>query len=406
MTFIIFLRVQPLAGLRRSGNSNLIRAVNLLHRYIFKQVVVATAFAVAIFVFVLVLGNVMREVLDLLASGRLDLITFLELLVLLIPGVVPYALPLGLLTAVLLVVGRFCAQREYTAMRSAGLSLWTLAAPILLAACLGVLLCLFINFEYAPSADRAFKSAIVNLARNDPLRLFQAGRDVREFPGYVVNIGGREGDDLADIWVWVLDEHGNPKQFVHARRGKIDYDHASDHLIITLQAASGLEYKAADPSNMADVTPSGVRSDDFKVELPLRNLLSPVAAPFKLSLLTLGELLRQRDLNPPNIDNPTMKQKTQWRMDVQMQIQRNFAAAFSVLALSLFGLPLALRVGRSENFVNLAIALGLALGYYFLLFSLTLLRVHPEMRPDLLLWVPNILFEALGIFLLYRAVKK
>jgi len=157
---------------------------------------------------------------------------------------------------------------------------------------------------------------------------------------------------------------------------------------------------------MADVTPSGVRSDDFKVELPLRNLLSPVAAPFKLSLLTLGELLRQRDLNPPNIDNPTMKQKTQWRMDVQMQIQRNFAAAFSVLALSLFGLPLALRVGRSENFVNLAIALGLALGYYFLLFSLTLLRVHPEMRPDLLLWIPNILFEALGIFLLYRAVKK
>jgi len=393
--------------LRESGNSGLICIVNLLHRYIFKQVVVATAFAVAVFVFVLVLGNVMREVLDLLASGRLDLITFLELLVLLIPGVVPYALPLGLLTAVLLVVGRLCAQREYTAMRSAGLSLWTLAAPVLLAACLGVLLCLFINFEYAPTADRAFKSALVNLARNDPLRLFQAGRDVREFPGYVINIGEQgAGGDLSDIWVWVLDEHGNAKQFVRARHGKIDYDHATDHLIITLHAASGLEYKSADPSNMADVAPSGVRSDDFKIELRMDKLIGPVAAPFKLSLLTLGELLRQRDLNPPNIDNPTPKQKAQWRMDVQMQIQRDFAAAFSVVALALFGLPLALRVGRSENFVNLALALGLALGYYFLLFSLTLLRVHPEMRPDLLLWIPNILFESLGIFLLCRSAQK
>lgn len=393
--------------MRESGNSGLICIVNLLHRYIFKQVVVATAFAVAVFVFVLVLGNVMREVLDLLASGRLDLITFLELLVLLIPGVVPYALPLGLLTAVLLVVGRLCAQREYTAMRSAGLSLWTLAAPVLLAACLGVLLCLFINFEYAPTADRAFKSALVNLARNDPLRLFQAGRDVREFPGYVINIGEQgAGGDLSDIWVWVLDEHGNAKQFVRARHGKIDYDHATDHLIITLHAASGLEYKSADPSNMADVAPSGVRSDDFKIELRMDKLIGPVAAPFKLSLLTLGELLRQRDLNPPNIDNPTPKQKAQWRMDVQMQIQRDFAAAFSVVALALFGLPLALRVGRSENFVNLALALGLALGYYFLLFSLTLLRVHPEMRPDLLLWIPNILFESLGIFLLCRSAQK
>jgi lipopolysaccharide export system permease protein len=380
--------------------------VNLLHRYIFKQVVVATAFAVAIFVFVLVLGNVMREVLDLLASGRLDLFTFLYLLVLLIPGVVPYALPLGLLTAVLLVVGRLCAQREYTAMRSAGLSLWSLAAPVLLASCLGMLFCLFINFEYAPAADEAFKSALINLARNDPLSLFQAGRDVREFPGYVVNIGGREGTDLSDIWVWVLDEHGDAKEFVRARHGELDYDHATDQLIITLHHASALQYKAADPSNMTDITPSSPRSDDFKIKLPLGKLLGPVAAPFKLSLLTLGELLRERDLNPPNNDHPTAKEKTQWRMDVQMQIQRDFAAAFSVMALALFGLPLALQVGRAENFVNLALALGLALGYYFLLFSLTLLRGHPELRPDLLLWIPNILFEGLGVFLLYRAAQK
>jgi lipopolysaccharide export system permease protein len=380
--------------------------VNLLHRYIFKQVVVATAFAVTVFVFVLVLGNVMREVLDLLASGRLNLVMFLRLLVLLIPGVVPYALPLGLLTAVLLAVGRLCAQREYTAMRSAGLSLWSLAAPVLLVACLGMLLCLFINFEYAPAADAAYKSALVNLVHNDPLSLFQPGRDVREIPGYVINIGDRDGSDLTDIWVWILDEHGDAKKFVRARRGKLDRDSATGQLVITLQSASFLQYNTANPSNMADVVPSTPRSEDFKIEFAMDKFIGPATAPFKLSLLTLGELLRERDLNPPNVEHPTAKQTAQWRMDVQMQIQRNFAAAFSVIALALFGLPLALRVGRSENFVNLAIALGLALGYYFLLFSLTLLRGHPELRPDLLLWIPNILFESLGIFLLYRAAQK
>jgi lipopolysaccharide export system permease protein len=334
------------------------------------------------------------------------LFTFLELLVLLIPGVVPYALPLGLLTAVLLVVGRFCAQREYTAMRSAGLSLWSLAAPVLLASCIGMVLCLFINFEYAPAADHAFKSALVNLARNDPLSLFQPGREVREFSGVVIKIGGRDGDNLTDIWVWLLDGDGNAKEFVRAKRGDLGTLQANGKLVITLHGASVLDYKTDNPSDMTNVTPSVPRSDDFHINLSFDKLFGPIAAPFKLSLLTLGELLRERDLDPPNIDHPTAKQKAQWRMDVQMQIQRNFAAVFSVMALTLFGLPLALQVGRSENFVNLALALGLALGYYFLLFSLTLLRGHPELRPDLLLWIPNILFEGLGIFLLYRAAKK
>ena len=93
-------------------------------------------------------------------------------------------------------------------MRAAGLSLWSLAAPILFAACLGVLLCLFINFDYAPAADRAYKSALVNYVRHNPTRLFQPGVDVRQFSGYIIHIGSRDGDELKSLWVWKLDDQG------------------------------------------------------------------------------------------------------------------------------------------------------------------------------------------------------
>ncbi len=135
--------------------------------------------------------------------------------------------------------------------------------------------------------------------------------------------------------------------------------------------------------------------------------LVPFSSGFtKLSLLTVDELLQRRDEKPPNVANPSPAQTAGWRMDVQMQIQRDFAGAFSVLALALLGLPLSLRVGRAENFVNLAIALGLALVYYFLLFSINLLHTHPELRPDLLLWLPNFIFEGLGLWMLVRAAKR
>ncbi len=380
--------------------------MNLLHRYIFKEIVAATAMAVGLFVFVLVLGNVMREVLDRLASGQIDLPMFGYLLVNYIPGVIPYALPLGLLTAVLLVVGRMCAQREFTAMRAAGLSLWSLAAPIMLVACLGTLLCLFINIDYAPAADHAVKVALANLVRQDPSRLFIPGSYVREFKGYIIRSGGREGPKLLDIWIWKVDDQGRAVARVHGSRGHLDYNSASDVLTLILEDGAEESYNPTDPDYLASVKNAGPQFKGGGYPLNMGDLI-PFSAGFtKLSLLTVDELLRRRDEKPPNLANPKPAETAVWRMEVQMQIQRDFAGAFSVLALALLGLPLSLRVGRAENFVNLALALGLALIYYFLLFSINLLHKHPELRPDLLLWAPNFIFEALGIWLLYRAAKR
>jgi lipopolysaccharide export system permease protein len=381
-------------------------SVNLLHRHIFKQVVIAAALAVGVFVFVLVLGNVMREVLDRMASGQIDLPMFFYLLVLLIPGVIPYALPLGLLTAVLLVVGRICAQREYTAMRAAGLSLWSLAAPILLAACLGVLLCLFINFDYAPAADAAYKNSLGNYIRENPGNLFQRGADVRQFSGYFIHVGDREGDDLQNIWIWKYDDQNRATDAIHANHGHLDYNSTTQLITLNLQDGFAQSFSGNDPENMLDDSRPGIHFVTLKESFSLNDLYGKQQDVSKLSLMTLGQLLQKRDEPPPNIPHPTAKQMALWRMDVQMQIQRDFASAFSVLSLALLGLPLSLRIGRAESFANLALALGLALAYYFLLFAIGLLRTHPEMRPDLLLWLPNFIFEALGGWLLYRAAKR
>ncbi len=389
--------------------------MNLLHRYIFRQVVAATAMAVMLFAFVLVLGNVMREVLDLLASGKLDLPMFGYLLLLLIPGVVPYALPLGLLTAVLLVVGRLCSQREYTAMRAAGLSLWALAAPVVTASCLGVVLCLFINFYYAPAADLAFKYALSDLAQRDPVRLFQPGVFTRDFPKFVIYVGKRSGEDLQDVSIWHLDDQGRVILWAHGQHGRAAYDTDTRKISLILQDGEGLQYKTSDPEDMQGINVGAfvfkahegyIPSDEHEGRYQLSLEDSAPKTFSKLSLSTLGELLQKRDQPPPGIANPTAKDVARWHMDVQMQIQRYFAGAFSVLALGLLGLPLSLRIGRSENFINLALALGLALVYYFLLFSISLLRNHPEYRPDLLLWLPNFIFEGLGIWLLCRAARK
>ena len=50
-----------------------------LHKYIFKQVFGASFLTVALFVFVLVVGNVVKEVMGEFAAGRIDLSLFIYL---------------------------------------------------------------------------------------------------------------------------------------------------------------------------------------------------------------------------------------------------------------------------------------------------------------------------------------
>ena len=59
--------------------------LNLLHRHVLKEVLVSTALAMGLFVFVLLLGNAMRDIAELVAAGKLDLMVFLKLMGLLIP---------------------------------------------------------------------------------------------------------------------------------------------------------------------------------------------------------------------------------------------------------------------------------------------------------------------------------
>ncbi len=86
------------------------------------------------------------------------------------------------------------------------------------------------------------------------------------------------------------------------------------------------------------------------------------------------------------------------------QLMSHLAGAFSVFSLAFLAVPLAVRVGRSETFVNASVALGVALTYY-LLTSMAAYVKNPDYHPDLLVWVPNLIVVGLAWTLLGRASR-
>lgn len=379
--------------------------MGILNRYIFRQVFMAAVMTVALFVFVLVVGNLMKEVMGDLAAGRLSIGFFIYIIILLIPGVIPYALPMGMLTGILLVFGRMSAQGEVTAMKAGGKSIYAMAAPVFFLAICASVFSVAINFYYAPLADYTYKSSLKNLIRNNPLQFIQPGVFIRDFPGYVIYANSSDGRELVSFRIWELNKHGQAQISLQSERARLSYNDDSDEILLTLVNGSAERAKESDPEDMSSSLPSG-RFEEASIKLPLNEILGNAEmSKRKLSLMTFGELLEARHTWNPKGLEMTPERAYRNQIQVQLQIQKNFAMAFSIFSMVVLAVPLGIKASRSETFANLAIALALAMTYYMATVLISWLEKYPQLRPDLLIWTPNILFLCLGAILIWRSSK-
>lgn len=379
--------------------------MNLLQRHIFQSVFFSCAAAVGLFAFVLTVGNVVRDLLGYLVAGQLAPELFLELLLLIPPFVLSYALPFGVLTGVLLVLGRMSAEHEITAIRAAGLSLLWVARPILILAVLGVGVGLVINFQFMPWARVVYHVELSNAVRKDPLSFIVPRTFIRDFPGKVLYVGEKNGLGVKDFWLWELDEQGRVKNSIRAAAGTFGFDERTGDLILNL---SHIQAETRDPKNPENFTvqrPTLV-SESTSIRLPLGELFGQSTFHPKLQWYALPKLQAEwRRLAQP-VAPAEQAQRELDRMKLRLVIQDKFTTAFAVFSFALVGVPLGIKISRRETSANLGLALALAMGYYFLTVAVGWLDRHPELRPDLLLWLPNLLFIGVGLWLFWRVDKR
>jgi lipopolysaccharide export system permease protein len=378
--------------------------VNLLDRYIFKGVLFTCAGAVGLFAFVLMMANIVKDLLGPLLAGQLGWGILPDLLLNLLLAVAPYALPMGILTGVMLTLGRLSADSEITAMRAAGISLARLMRPILILGGLSAALALYANFEAMPHGRVTFEQKLYEALRANPLRSIVPKTFIREH-GKIFYIGEKNGPELHDIWFWQLDAEGRVTEFVRAESGRIEYDDATNELILTLNGGQAEQRNEKNPSDFSAEPPAFLSFGKSEPRrMPLDRIFGRATTKEKKPMwMTYDELRAEQerlDTNPPAPDDP--KQLARDRMKISLTISDKFNTALAVLSFALIGVPLGIKVSRRETSANLGVAVMLALGYYFLTVMVNWIDRHPEYRPDLLLCLPNLIFIAIGVWLFRR----
>ncbi|MDR2845570.1 MAG: LptF/LptG family permease [Puniceicoccales bacterium] len=386
--------------------------MNRFQRYMFGQVAVSVLLAVGLFVFVLTTGVLFKEVFPYLSRGAIGWGQFFEVLALLIPGALPHALPMGVLTGVLIVLGRMSAQNEILAMRAAGLSLWRIVSPIFLVAAIGVVVSVLINFEHAPRANNTYKRILTETAFTDPSRLIAPGEFAR-FKNHVIYAGGRTGDLIHNVWVWEFNENGQAVRIMQAETATLSIANttggdANDTFQLIIHNAMTEEFNRKAPEDFSEPLRT-VKADRLPISDTFENLWGRAGERGKEKKLrhhTFGELMAARNavLDVKAADGTDATALFTKRIAYQLQIQSNLASALGILSMTMLAIPLGIKTSRSETLVNIAIALALALSFYVLTVLVSWIK-DPSLRPDILVWLPNFFYQGVGGWLLWRATR-
>jgi lipopolysaccharide export LptBFGC system permease protein LptF len=380
-----------------------------LHLYLTRQVLATLVMTVTVFTFVLLLGNVLKEVLALLVNGQATLGLVIEAIVLLIPFVLMFALPMGMLAATLLVFGRFSADQELTAVRASGVSLVALVTPVLLLSVVASCLAALINMQVAPQCRIAYKKLFFRAGLERASSLIVEDRFMDDFPGYVVYVGRKDGTNLEEVLIYELDAEGKMQGRIHAARAKILSDVASREVRLQLFGVH-----VYDLVNFRSAASLEETSKTFQYNPPAEPKLNIGLS--HMTFLQLREKLRELEQitvrSPPTQRLSAEQLREQKRqlealkddltMPVRVQIHRQIAFSFASIAFTLIGIPLGIRAHRRETSVGIAMALILVLVYYSFIFMGQSLETRPELAPHLILWLPNFIFQAVGAVLLWR----
>ncbi|MBP5760188.1 MAG: LptF/LptG family permease [Verrucomicrobia bacterium] len=381
-----------------------------LHLYLLRQCLATLCMTVMVFTFVLIAGNLLKEVLGLLVSGQVSLFLVIKSLLLLIPWVMAFALPISMLMSGLMVFGRFSADQEYTAARSAGISLLSLVSPVLVLALLMTGVCAWFNLKISPSSRVAYKQIfaeqLTNLATFIP-----EGRYIDFTDEFVLYVSKVRGNNLFNIRFYQFSK-GQKMLDVFAKSGRLIHEEGDDTIRLMLNEArvltrvSGVEDVLEEMESAEKKTDPEEKGASFENEwLPLyleeyetEDIPLNIRAPRKadISDMTLSQMLAG------------LKEAREKGMDIRpyiKEIHHQTAFSFACISFILVAIPLSLKAQRRETNISLAMALIVLLIYYsfFILGDALVETGDPALHLWILYWIPNFLFQSVGLFLLWKA---
>ncbi len=370
--------------------------MKLIDRYVGKEILLTGGMAVAVLSIVLVLGNVFKQLLDLLVNRNVPLDYIFAFIGYIIPFSLTFTIPWGFLTAVLLVCGKMSAENELIALRATGVSVPRVCYSLFVVALLCCGICFWINISVAPAAQQKMRDALFTIATSNPISMFSSDKVIDDFPDTKIYVGRKNGRNLENLIMIGTGNSGDPLQVVYARNGSLEVDKKNLQVLLKLENA---QIEQRDQNHSSDYTriQQGIVARSIVLPISLKDLYERNKKAHGLPQMTLHELLYDTRTQP---QTPSMVSAR------QTEINKRYSFSLASLAFAIIGVPLGITAHRKETSVGFLFSIIVAFVYFFFIIIANTLKENPHAHPELLIWLPNVIFMTLGAFLFFRLAKR
>ncbi len=207
--------------------------MSTLNKYLIKQSFIPFILSVGVITTVLFLQFLIRAIDRFLGKG-LDIFTIFEYLYLNLAWIIALSVPMSLLISSVMTYGRMSQDNEITALKSAGVNLFSIIKPALwFGSIVGFLLCLFNNF-ILPDMNYNARLLARDIYQKKPELTIEPGYFVDMIPQYTMIVKELDGKEFKDVKIFSKNT-SSEQTTIYAERGSLD----SKGGIITVNLENG-----------------------------------------------------------------------------------------------------------------------------------------------------------------------
>ncbi|NIW40244.1 MAG: LptF/LptG family permease, partial [candidate division Zixibacteria bacterium] len=447
----------------RFNNLLNLACMGILSRYILREHIGPFIFALVITLFVLII-DLVPDIVELIIGKNLDALTVLWVFVLNLAWMLALAVPMACLIATLMAFGRLSSDMELLAIRTSGINMLRIIAPILIVSMILGGGLVWFNNEVLPDANHRARVLMSDIRVMRPTLSIQSNVFLTDIPGYFILLGDIDHETSRIRDVLIYDQrYSNVRRTITADRGYLEYLEGGQVLSFELEDGEIYESDVTDPTryrrvlfkkqvfNIRDVsrelrkTSSEYRGDremstsemlaeteDLRENIGnYRDEINKLILSHKDPNQVLrGETKTLREDRMDEIDavkvsyvidalnnmrNTMNILKNNYRKINQVQksinvylleVHKKFSIPAACVVFVLIGAPLGMLSRRGGMGTAIGISVGLFIIYWAFLIGGEELSDRGITSPVMSMWAPNILIGAIGLLLLYQLITE
>ncbi len=358
--------------------------MKILQQYILRELVMPFALCFVTLNFIFMAGYLV-QVANIIIGRGVSLWETLYILLLNLPEMINFTMPMSILTAVLIVFGNFSQNNEIRAVKASGIYPLQIMLPAFLIAFGLSLFMIIFNDQLGGSASfqarRMTKQALIK----NPKALIDPGRFVELSDSIKFFAKTFDGTYMKDVVIYEIEKPDKPVRTIIAEKGELVS--SPDHTEIILRLYDG---------SVSDAASQGVQAVQFKTyEFSTIGQSDIKSMRKKVRDLTFAEILVR--LGQPDVSPKSARElwtAFHWRV----------AISFGSFIFVFLGIPIAILVRRGEIILSFAISMAMACLYYVLFVGAKTVSIQGLLPPYIVFWLPNLLLLSLGVYFFRKSL--